>query len=476
MAGPVILILIGALVLLGNTKVIPWSELRHYFALYWPVLLILWGLVRLGEYFWARQSERQTSRLSSGGVFLIVLIVLAGLSIHETENMDWGSLQRDRVLPEIDLGNGDVLGDVFGQAFDFSQEIQQSISADATLGVNSDRGSVTVTSSDENRIRVVVHKRVRAENQQAAAAADAATQVQLSQTGSEISLNANTRGDSKASVQSDLEIFVPAKTALKISARGDIAVRGRKATVNISSSRGDIALEDINGNATISLRRGDLTATRLTGDLAIEGVAGEITVSDVNGSVTLNGGAQDAVKLTRIARDVNYRSSRTTLHLARVDGELRLDQGDLTGNGISGPVQVTTRSKDVRLENVSGNIDLQNANGNIGLRVGRLPVGAINIVNRRADIQVTLPVKAACQVSARTRHGDIRSDFPLSITSSQGGKSASGTIGGGGPSLQIDSDNGDITISRGSAIAAPAPPTPPAPPAPPKPAAPPAKR
>ena len=466
LGGPVVLILLGALLLLANLQVFGWSTLRHYFAKFWPALLILWGLVRLFEYFSARRSGQPSARMSGGGTFLIIVIIIAGLGMGEAERVDWESLRRDKVIPEINFGDGDVLGNVFGQAYTFSQELEQPIAADAALSVNSDRGAVTISSWDQNRIRVVVNKKVRAENQQDAAKADAATQVQLSTSGNEITLNANTRGNGKESAQSDLEVFVPAKVAVKIAARGDIAVRSRKAVVNISSSRGNVALEDITGNANLSLRHGDVTVSRVTGDVVVDGVANEVTISDVNGSVNLNGGAQDSVRLARITHGVNYKSSRTTLRLARIDGELKLDQGDLNGNGIGGPAQVTTRSKDLRLENVTGNIDLQNANGDIRLRVGRLPVGAINIVNRHADIQVTLPAKAACQVNARTRNGDIKSDFALSIAASQGGKTATGAIGGGGPGLQIDTDYGDITISRGSATAAPAAPAPPAPPGP----------
>lgn len=55
--GPLILILLGVLFLANNV----WPELsiRNLVSLYWPFLLIAWGVVRLGEVLvWAATSRR----------------------------------------------------------------------------------------------------------------------------------------------------------------------------------------------------------------------------------------------------------------------------------------------------------------------------------------------------------------------------------------------------------------------------------
>jgi DUF4097 and DUF4098 domain-containing protein YvlB len=272
--------------------------------------------------------------------------------------------------------------------------------------------------------------------------------VKLSGSGGDLTLDANTHGAGNVFVQSDLQIFVPAKVALTVAARGDIKVQSRQANVNISGARGDVTLEDVKGDANIAVRRGNVTVSKLTGDLVINGGVNEANISDVGGAVTMNGGAYDTMRLARIGRGVAYQSPRTTIRLAKLDGDLKLEQGDLNGTQVAGPVQLTTRSKDIRLENVSGNLDIQNANGDISVQVTGLPVGTINIVNRHADIRVKLPAKAACEVKAHTRHGDIRSDFGLNVQSSHGESSATGTVGSGGSVLQIETDYGDIAITK----------------------------
>ena len=50
-AGPLILILLGIVFLLGNMHILTWHALGMWFARYWPVLIIVWGVVKLIEYY-----------------------------------------------------------------------------------------------------------------------------------------------------------------------------------------------------------------------------------------------------------------------------------------------------------------------------------------------------------------------------------------------------------------------------------------
>jgi DUF4097 and DUF4098 domain-containing protein YvlB len=96
--------------------------------------------------------------------------------------------------------------------------------------------------------------------------------------------------------------------------------------------------------------------------------------------------------------------------------------------------------------------------------VGLYKPGNIQIENRRGDIQVSIPPNAAVNVEARTRRGEIQSDFnELKIEGGDRQASASGSIGTNGPRLVINSEHGTIEIRKGSVAAAvPAAPEPPA--------------
>ena len=55
-SGPLVLITIGAILLLRTMNVIHADALWHWFVHYWPVLLIILGLIKLVEHFIAQRS------------------------------------------------------------------------------------------------------------------------------------------------------------------------------------------------------------------------------------------------------------------------------------------------------------------------------------------------------------------------------------------------------------------------------------
>src|SRR5438874_12585616 len=95
MAGPVVLIVLGFLFLLGNLHLIEIHHLFYGFAHYWPVLLILWGLVKMFEHYRAQQEGYESSGIGAGGVvFLIFLVVIGGLASVASQ-ADWSNVGFD---------------------------------------------------------------------------------------------------------------------------------------------------------------------------------------------------------------------------------------------------------------------------------------------------------------------------------------------------------------------------------------------
>ena len=94
--------------------------------------------------------------------------------------------------------------------------------------------------------------------------------------------------------------------------------------------------------------------------------------------------------------------------------------------------------------------------------------GNIQIDNRKGDVQVSIPPNTAIKVEARTRNGEIESDFgEIKVENSGDQSSASGSIGANGPKLVMNCEKGQIEIRKGTvaAVAPPAPPVPPGKPA-----------
>src|SRR5260370_42224276 len=79
--GPVVLITIGVIFLLRNAGYISTRTVALWFAHYWPVLLILWGVVKIAEYLWARRTGEPAPRgIGPGGIVALIFLIIIGLS------------------------------------------------------------------------------------------------------------------------------------------------------------------------------------------------------------------------------------------------------------------------------------------------------------------------------------------------------------------------------------------------------------
>ena len=395
-----------------------------------------------------------------GGVFLLLFLIVAGLIATQASRLDWKSLGE-----HIQIGDDQGLDEIFGgSTFDYSDELSQEIPAGSTLRVNDDRGTITINVSDSKTMKVSVRKKVRAEKEQDAENYNSKTKPQISIDQKVVTINANTQGAGDKGVTTDMDIYVPATTVLVItSGRGDVTMAGMMNNVEVNHRHGEVNINDHTGNVSLNLDSSSARMAHVKGDVTIQGKANEVAVEDVDGAVHLNGEFQESVRLVRVSKTVSFHSSRTDMEFSRLDGRLDLDSGDLRADSLLGPVRLTTRSKDIALEGLSGDLRLEDSNGTV--EVGLRKPGNIQIDNRKGDVQVSIPPNTAIKVEARTRQGEIESDFEeIKVDNHDKESSASGSIGMNGPRLAMNCDKGSIEIRRGTvAVAAPAvPPTPPA--------------
>ncbi len=455
-SGPIILIGLGTIFLLGTMGVLDWRNLGHWFANYWPLLLIIAGVIKLIEYQQAQKQGTRASGISAGGVFLIIFVIIIGLIATHASRFHWEQL-RD----QIDI-NGDDDFPLFGSKFNFDDQLAQAFPDGASLHINDTRGAVNIVASEDSQIRVVVHKRISAESQGEADKWNAGTKPQLTVSGSVVTLNANNGGAGDHWVAEDLDVSLPRKAAIVASTRyGDVSVTGRDGNLDITSQHGEVNTTDINGKVGLNLDHSSARISKIASDVSIGGRANDVSIEDVKGAVHLDGEFMESVKLAKISQPVIFKSSRTNMDFSRLDGDLDLDSGDLQASDVIGPLRLTTRSKDIRLTGVSGDVRLQDENGTVELRMNKL--GSMQVDNRKGDIQIYLPDKAGFQVDARVRNGEVETDFDqLKIDNSNDQAVATGIIGGGGPHLVVNNEHGTIEIRKASSAAeapeAPAPP------------------
>ena len=176
----------------------------------------------------------------------------------------------------------------------------------------------------------------------------------------------------------------------------------------------------------------------------------------------LEGEFQESVKLERIAKTVTFKSSRTDMEFSRMDG--------LAGSGFrrtaSRPdhrtAHLTTRSKNIRLDSVSGDVRLQDDNGSVEL--GMRTVGNVQIDNRNGDGQLSLPDKAGFR--AGCAHARRRNPVGFSGTEGQQRRSRiprQRQRGKWASHIVINNEHEGIEIRKASATGRRRPPVPPVP-------------
>ena len=134
-----LLIVLGALFLLNRFD--PALGLGRLIRLYWPVLIILWGVAKLIDYLAARSAGQARPPILSGGeaaLLILLAFVLSGFAFH-----DWIRLH----IPDDEI-NISPFNESFSQTRDVTP---QAIPAGAHVTIETLRGNIAVHAAKETR-------------------------------------------------------------------------------------------------------------------------------------------------------------------------------------------------------------------------------------------------------------------------------------------------------------------------------------
>lgn len=437
---PILLTLIGIVLLLCTTGRISWHSFWFGFAKYWPLLLIIWGLAKLGEYLWAKQHGYPTPRLGAGSIVFLIFFIMFGATTTRVAGINWQGV-RTAIEDDADIDTFDI----FGTGHEFTQELVMPLPAATQIKVNNSRGDITVTPSNDNQGHATVHKTLHSDSDSSAERMNDNTKVKFQQQGGVWVLDL-TGGDFERG-RFNVDLQLPRNAALSVSTRfGNISVTGVKANVDASSNHGDVSAEQITGDASLRLHSGKITATNISGNVTVDG-GSDSNISDIGGTLTMTGSFPGEIQLSRVAKPVHFSTSRTTLDFAKLDGDLNMELDSMRGSGVRGPFTLKTRSKTVHLDDFTGDVHIQNTNATVEMRP-KTPLGNIDVTNQAGEIDLEVPANASFQLDAESRGGEIQSDFDVKVDNSSNNATAQGTVGKGGPTVRLKSDHGTIQIKK----------------------------
>lgn len=463
---PVLLIAVGVVAILIQTGTMSGYAFWDWYIRWWPLVLIGVGLLLLGEWFLQRD-QPYAGRFGFGGLLmLLIFLPLLGVVGKHAANSPFGW----HFSPDEDWGMH-----LFGEEHDADRQFDASFGDNGRLSIDNPRGDISIATSPDDRIHVSAHQTVYTSDDKDASKQLIKLEPALRVNGSDATLStANLR---RGSV--DLTVQVPESTSLSVtSGRGNVAVNGVSGTVSVDANRGDVTLNKVGGACTARLSGGNFAAHALNGTLHLSGRTEDADISDVSGKVTLEGDFLGDVSLAKIAAPLSLHSSRTSLDINRLDGDLSLDHSDLNLNHATGDVRVVTREKNVSVNNFAGPLHVETSNGDIGVELagsgngGAGNVGAVELRNRNGAIHLGLPGDHLYRIDASTGDGDVISDLAYAGKVERNNKKLTGDTGSGSGSatpVTLVTDHGDVTIKRSVAQGLPVPGEPPAPPQPPRP-------
>ena len=445
------LVFVGLILLLHNYRGL---DIGHVLGHWWPLLFILWGVVKLYERGVASRSGQPAASPITAGEFFLILGLLALMGA---------------------VAGGDVVRGRFpaGDRFNFDLNVDpKPVLADSRIAIRNMRGDIAVRSSDESKVRVDGKKNIRAWNETDAEHLASAITVEVVKNGDGYEIRpVNASSDSRVGL--DMDISVPKQASLTIHEdRGDVTVSDMAKPVSISTTRGDVEVRSTAGDVTIDAGKGDVKVSDTRGNVKISGRGGEVNVSSASGGLTLDGEFYGPIRADKIAKGVRFISQRTDLALTQLTGHMETGSGHLEITDAPGNLTLRTNSYDISIENVGGKVKVDNRNGNIEVRFSTPPKEDIELTDSSSPITLSLPESSNFDVVADCHSCDIDSEFSsdsLKATSTGGNSHLEGKYGTGrGPRITLKTSYGSISLHKISSDL-PAPPPVPRAPSPPKP-------
>src|SRR5260370_26119674 len=190
-----LLLFVGILLLLHNYRGLDiFIVIGHW----WPLILILWGAIKLYERLAAsRAGDAGAAKITPGEVFLVLgLLSLLG------------------IVAAVEYGKENLPGHIreWGNSFDFDLEVEpKPVPADARITIRNGHGNISVRPSDEAQIRVSGKKNAKAwsETDAQKVADEVGVEIVKNGDGYEIHPTGAGAGDSRITV--DLEVAAPAE-------------------------------------------------------------------------------------------------------------------------------------------------------------------------------------------------------------------------------------------------------------------------
>ena len=411
----------------------------HLLARYWPVLIILWGVSRLAEHLMPRQESAARPAFLSGGeaaLLVAVIVVLCGMAAVDIIH---------RRLPNLDI-NMD-----FTEPYTQTQNVApQTLPPGAHLDIRTNRGSITVHAGSGNELSVTENKSAPGPNESFAQDLMRRADVSVVEESAGYYTIHSSGPDGRVTI--NLDVQVPKDVQLSATANhGDISVTGVGGPVHVEAHDGDVEIHDAGAGVTLAMQKGDAHIMGVTGDVSVAGKGSEIEIGNVTGDATINGNFYGPIRANNIGKTLQCAAQESQVTLEHLVGKMMLDSGQIEISGTAGSAKISTRRKDISVEDVAGRLDVADTHGDVQVRYLKPPREEVNIQNETGEVQLSLPANSNFEIAAASAKGEAQSDFAgasLNVASGDEAGAINGRVGTGGPKISIATTYGTIHLRK----------------------------
>jgi hypothetical protein len=222
---------------------------------------------------------------------------------------------------------------------------------------------------------------------------------------------------------------------LPLPANGSVEIETHKGLLHVSTwDRQDVEIHariEAEPGTAMDRRRFDLT------DVHIDSTADSVRIKtfypDFNWCCTFDSGNNPEVRYT-------IRMPKT----ARLT--IRDHRSEIEVAGLSGALNLSTHRGHARVQGLSGALHLDTHRGDIEVDFASF-TGASSVTNYRGTIELSMPKSSRFDVQSNSgRRGSVETDFSMVTTVSGRDHGVHGKVNGGGPSLHIETERGEIRL------------------------------
>lgn len=310
---------------------------------FWLLLALISGRI-LRQYTHRLDEGPRTAAFSPASIILMMLIAGSGLGANYL-------VRKTQPLPNLAVASF-----VFGKELAIDDPPQTfPLSRDSRVIIEGAQGNIEISGANQPQASVQIIKKIRAFNEEDARRAVQDIHLQISRDGEQI----------RISVPPGLPQDIGAAIVLLLPQNADTAVE-------VNNCIGKVKLSGLRGNHII--RNGDdIEVNDFTGNLRIENPGGEVELKRIHGSLNLTGARGDSVSL----------------------------------DDIEGPASVEARG-DVTVLNFLDALNVRSENGTIKLSTNERIAAEIRATNERGRIQVFIPDDSGFRLDALSNHGGVR--------------------------------------------------------------------